>query len=114
MMSAAGPALSRPEFPTFHANGGVNTDMVGAALRLARKAAGLSTLFALAGVRVELHDTLRCSSSGRPPSNPRISFETARRPVFCGRVSGKNHRYFSFGDQNSTNAENTSSLTDVR
>ncbi|MBB4504844.1 hypothetical protein GGE48_000790 [Rhizobium leguminosarum] len=39
-MSAAGRALSRPELRTRRANGGVNTDMVGAALRLARNAAG--------------------------------------------------------------------------
>jgi len=47
-MSTAGRASSRPDLQTFHANGGASTDMVGAALGLAFKAAGLTTVLELA------------------------------------------------------------------
>ncbi|MGZ2380986.1 hypothetical protein EHI44_13520 [Rhizobium leguminosarum] len=112
-MSAAGRALSRPELRTLHANGGVNTDMVGAALRLARKAAGWRSI--PPSPEFVSICTIRCASSRKPLSNPRIAFETERRPVFLWPSQPEETIVnFPFGERNSTNAKNGSPLTDAK
>jgi hypothetical protein len=90
-MSAAGRALSRPELRTIHANGGVNTDMVGAALRLARKAAGLAIYSALTGVRFDLHDTMCFEPKAIEQSADRFR-NRAPTGFFVAESAGRNHR----------------------
>ncbi|MGO7531890.1 hypothetical protein [Rhizobium leguminosarum] len=76
------------------------------------KAVGLAIYSALEFVSI---CTIRCSSSRQPLSNPRISFETGRRPVFfVAESAGKTIVNVPFGDQNSTNAKNGSPLTDAK
>ncbi|QKK18946.1 hypothetical protein [Rhizobium indicum] len=90
-MSAAGRALSRPELRTLHANGGVNTDMVGAALRLARKAAGLAIYYALVEVRFDLHDTMFFELTAFKQSADLFRNRTPPG-FFVAESAGKNHR----------------------
>ncbi|MDV4177102.1 hypothetical protein ACCT14_00825 [Rhizobium brockwellii] len=48
-------------------------------------------------------------------SNPRIAFETERRPVFLWPSQPEETIVnFPFGDRNSTNAKNGSPLTDAK
>lgn len=56
-MCTAGPASSRPELQTFHAKGGANTDMLGAALCLAFKEAGLTAVLELADADAIIYAT---------------------------------------------------------
>ncbi|RXT23933.1 hypothetical protein B5P46_18555 [Rhizobium leguminosarum] len=103
-MSAAGRALSRPELRTFPANGGVNTDLVDAALRLARKAVGLAIYSALAGVRFDLHDTMFFEPTAIKQSAN--LFRNRAPPGFLWPIQpGKTIVNFPFGDRNSTNAK---------
>ncbi|MBY2922814.1 hypothetical protein [Rhizobium leguminosarum] len=111
-MSAAGRALSRPELRTFQANGGVNTDLVDAAFRLARKSRRAGDLFR-PGVRFNLHDTMFFEPTAIKQSAD-LFRNRASPGFFVAESAGKTIVNVPFGDQNSTNAKNGSPLTDAK